>query len=102
MDISEYSSAARETRLATADHSYVVLNLVGELGELYGKFAKAIRDGNKLDQGDINKELGDILWQLSALCDDLGTSLEEVALLNLQKLAKRKENNTLTGSGDNR
>jgi NTP pyrophosphatase (non-canonical NTP hydrolase) len=102
MKMSEYSQAARSTRLATADHSYVVLNLVGELGELYGKFAKAIRDGSKVEIADIKKELGDILWQLSALCDDLGTDLEEVAILNLQKLSKRKENNTLQGSGDNR
>lgn len=102
MNFNEYSEAARSTRLPTADHSYVVLNLVGEVGELYGKFAKAIRDGGQVDRADMQKELGDILWQLSALCDDLGTSLEEVAYLNLEKLAKRQENNTLTGSGDNR
>jgi NTP pyrophosphatase (non-canonical NTP hydrolase) len=102
MQFAEYSQAARSTRLATADHSYVVLNLIGEVGELYGKFAKAIRDGSKVEFMDIKKELGDCLWCLSAMCDDLGTDLEEVAILNIQKLSKRKENNTLTGSGDNR
>jgi hypothetical protein len=34
-------------------------------------------------------EAGDILWQLSGLCSVMGWSLEDVAKMNLEKLAKR-------------
>lgn len=97
-----YSSLAATFRLPTADSSYVVLNLVGEVGELYSKLAKGIRDEKQPEHMELKKELGDILWMLSALCDDLNTTLEEVAALNIEKLSKRAGNQTLQGSGDNR
>ncbi len=102
--------------------SYMFLNLVGEVGELASKVAKAIRKGKMLIGGldhnelfyiapeeeydkvdnDLKKEAGDILWQLSGLCDVMGWSLEEVAQQNLDKLASRKERGVIDGSGDNR
>ena len=47
-------------------------------------------------------ELGDCLWYIAAICRDLGLNMGDVAADNLAKLKKRKENNTLHGSGDNR
>jgi NTP pyrophosphatase (non-canonical NTP hydrolase) len=98
----EYAAEAAKFRLATADEFYVVLNLIGEVGELYSKWAKSVRDGTEPTESEIKHELGDILWMLSAMCHDMGTSLGEVASMNLIKLDKRASKKTLQGSGDNR
>ena len=43
-----------------------------------------------------------MLWYISALADDLGVTLEEVAQANVDKLRSRKDRNMIGGSGDNR
>lgn len=104
--------------------SYMMLNLVGEVGEFAGKVAKMVRKGQvEIDtmddktsdlfpmmslpqwvylQEELKKEAGDILWQLSGLCHVMGWDLEDVARQNLQKLASRKERGVIDGDGDNR
>lgn len=99
---SQYEYDVAKYRLPTAETDYVVLGLIGEVGELYGAWAKSIRDETKLDEMAVKKELGDILWFLSALCRDMGTSLAEIAFINEAKLAKRAVKGTITGSGDDR
>ena len=101
MRLNQYQYDAMKTRLKTANANYALYNLSGEVGELHSLIAKHIRDG-KLDLELVKKELGDILWCLAAVVGDYGFTLEEVAQTNLNKLAKRQKNNTLTGSGDNR
>jgi NTP pyrophosphatase (non-canonical NTP hydrolase) len=98
----EYTQQAMSYRLPTADQSYVTYGLIGEVGELYGAIAKAFRDETTLTKEYIKKELGDILWFVAALCQDAGTSLDEVARINLEKLESRKIRGVLTGSGDDR
>lgn len=102
MTFLEYQALSSVHRLPTADTTYVLLNLVAEVGELYGKWAKSIRDGSQPTESEIKHELGDILWMLSALCHDCGTSIAEVAQMNVTKLDKRSVKKTLQGSGDNR
>lgn len=51
---------------------------------------------------ELQKEAGDILWQLSGLCYVMGWDLEDIAQLNLDKLASRKERGKIDGDGDNR
>lgn len=98
--------------------SYMFLNLVGEVGEFASKVAKAIRkeklsiNDNAL-QGEwvitdnaeesiveLKREAGDCLWQLSGICSAFGWSLEDVAQMNLDKLAARKAAGTIDGNGD--
>ena len=50
----------------------------------------------------IIKEIGDCLWYLSALCNELGITLAYAMLSNLRKLASRTARQTLRGSGDER
>ena len=97
-------------------------NLIAEVGEFAGKVAKAQRQGKvkftddghiliysfvtaeegiELEQG-LMKEAGDILWQLSGLCEVMGWDLESVAKVNLEKLASRKKRGVIDGSGDER
>lgn len=85
--------------------SYASLGL-GEAGEVQGKVKKIIRDagGNITDdvKKEISKELGDILWYVSAMCGELGIEMDSVAEQNIEKLFSRKERGVITGNGDNR
>ena len=80
---------------------YLSLGLTSEAGEVAGKIKKLIRDG-KLDIGNLAYELGDCFWYLARLCDAIGYEPEDILTININKLLKRKENNTLSGSGDAR
>lgn len=51
---------------------------------------------------EIVKEMGDVLWYLWALCNELGITLEEVAKQNIIKIKGRIEAGTICGEGDNR
>jgi len=67
---------------------------------LQKRLKKHIRDGRSLE--GVGLELGDVLWYISALADDLGVTLEEIAQANVDKLQSRKERGKIGGSGDNR
>ena len=121
MEMNVYQKQAMETCMPTCENiSYMLLNLVGEVGEFSSKIAKGIRKGEMmikdnhlcLDSKQFTKdslerlkeslmaEAGDICWQLSGLCTVMGWDLEEVAEYNLKKLAERKKNGTIAGNGD--
>ena len=82
------------------------MGLVGEAGEVADKLKKVYRDHSGIFTPEIIlalvKELGDNLWYIATLADDLGWELEDVAKLNIDKLAIRAQNKTIQGSGDNR
>lgn len=102
--------------------AYVALKLNGEAGEFAEHVGKAMRDDNLMagltyggtqvisHSGKLTddrhalivKEVGDVLWYLSAACNELGISLSEAALTNLEKLCDRSERDVLHGSGDER
>ena len=121
MELNVYQKKAMETCMPTCENiSYMLLNLVGEVGEFASKIAKGIRKGEMmitenalcLDSKQFTKEslerlkeslmaeCGDILWELSGLCTVMGWDLEKVAEYNLKKLAERKKNGTIAGNGD--
>ncbi len=81
-------------------------NGLGEVGEVQGKIKKILRDNGGTitneHKTEIKKEIGDCLWYLAAMCNELEISLQDAAEENLEKLLSRKERGVLTGSGDNR
>ena len=85
---------------------YPALGLASEAGEVAGKVKKVLRDAaGKLDLEQAHKiidELGDVLWYVTCIVDDLGFTLEEVLERNQAKLLGRVERNTIQGSGDER
>jgi NTP pyrophosphatase (non-canonical NTP hydrolase) len=85
---------------------YPTIKLNGEAGEVAEKVGKVLRDeaGVFSDEKkeEIVKELGDVLWYICSLADDLGYSLEDVVNNNVRKLTSRKERGVMSGSGDNR
>ena len=128
MTLNEYQEKAMKTCMPSCNNiSYMLLNLVGEVGELSSNIAKAIRKENVYIGGqkdlkglsklciypdflpeflewneELMKEAGDILWQLSGLCSALGWTLEDIGRMNLDKLASRAERGKIDGDGDNR
>lgn len=86
--------------------AYLGLKLAGESGEVSEKLGKLMRDkGGAMGQEDrveIAKELGDVLWYVSQVCREISVPMEQVARMNLAKLADRAERGVLSGSGDNR
>lgn len=103
MEFSHYQRQTEETAIypENRDLEYLALGLNGEAGEVAEKVKKHIRDGKELDE-DFAKELGDVLWYLARLVDELDADLDEVAEQNLDKLLDRKDRDKLQGSGDNR
>ena len=100
----EYQEAASKTAIYPSQFKvmYPTLGLVGEIGEFSNKLKKVYRDSTIIDIDDALKELGDVLWYLSAIANDLGLSLGHVATQNLRKLRDRAERGVIGGSGDNR
>ena len=80
--------------------------MTGEAGELANKVKKIIRDGSNKDDdslvSEIKSEIGDCLWYIAVLASDFNIKLSDIASTNIEKLANRKKNNTIHGSGDTR
>jgi NTP pyrophosphatase (non-canonical NTP hydrolase) len=102
MNFDDYQKLAISTAIYPEEYKiiYPTLGLCGESGEVAEKIKKHIRDGKSLS--GLKKELGDVLWYIAALAEDLDISLQDVAELNIQKLSDRKERNVISGDGDNR
>ena len=119
MNLEEYQKEAMKfAKYVYADYPFLALG--EEAGEVLGKLAKfgrknstsvdvsidrAFRGELRAHRGlknDLIKELGDLLWQLSACCNELGVSLEDVAKDNLSKLQDRSDRGVIVGEGDNR
>lgn len=83
---------------------YPSLGLNGEAGEVADKVKKLYRDKPDYDLAikDIAKELGDTLWYLSEVARHFGFTLQEIAQMNIKKLADRRARNVIHGAGDNR
>ena len=120
MELSKYQKHAMETCVPESNNPlYMLMEIGEEVGELQGKFSKAIRKGKIVffnnvmidDMKDeervefdelVKKEIGDVLWGLSGLCSVLDWDLGEIAQMNLDKLADRKNRKVIVGNGDKR
>jgi len=79
-----------------------VLGLVGEAGEVAEKVKKMVRDNKSINQKDIVKELGDVLFYTTAIANYFYSDLQSVMQTNMDKLNDRQSRGVLQGSGDNR
>lgn len=106
MTFNEYQDAAAKTAVypESAIITYPVLGLAGEAGEVAGKLAKYHRDKMTMDElvRGLKAEVGDCLWMLAMIANDLGLDLDDIAAANLAKLADRQARGVLKGSGDDR
>lgn len=99
----EYQIKAVSFAIYPATHKvlYPTLGLCGESGEIAEKVKKQVRD-NTFNRHEVAKELGDVLWYLANIANDIGYNLDEIANINIEKLTSRKDRNKIQGSGDNR
>ena len=109
--MNDYQSRVIATAIYPTHHCvvYPAMGLVGEAGEVSEKVKKLLRKDvliplglNEDTRKEIAKELGDVLWYAANLAHDLGYSLNDIAQMNMVKLADRKDRGVLEGSGDNR
>jgi NTP pyrophosphatase (non-canonical NTP hydrolase) len=105
----EYQEAASQTAQYPnrgSNFIYPALGLCGESGEVAEKFKKAIRNDNGIitpeTREGVKKELGDVMWYISAICDEMGFELADVATQNIQKLRDRQNRGVIKSTGDNR
>ena len=106
MNLNDYQEQAIKSAIYPKKEGiyYTTLGLVGEAGEVAEKVKKMIRDSKTLSEckDDLIYELGDVLWYLANLSNEIGVSLEEIGIRNIVKLEGRMERNTIHGNGDNR
>ncbi|KKN73127.1 hypothetical protein LCGC14_0404360 [marine sediment metagenome] len=68
-------------------HSAVGMS--SETGEILGHIKKVIWQGHCINCNYIIKELGDILYYFTSMCNLIGTNIDEVRKQNIEKLTKR-------------
>ena len=110
MNFSDYQTAA----IATAKYHelkipgivYCALKLPGEAGEVAEKIGKIYRDKNGNFDAEVEyelaKELGDVLWYIANIAEELGFDFDTIAKMNIEKLADREARGVIKGDGDNR
>lgn len=89
---------------------YPALGMVGEAGEVAEKVKKFWRNLGVMNPNLLNaeqkvqvmKEMGDVLWYLAALAQELSVDLGQVAALNIEKLFDRRDRGVIKSEGDNR
>lgn len=122
MTLNEYMEAAIAYKTEESDNPlYMLFMLAEEVGELNGKFAKAIRakkiyfKDNELffregiseeDKEEFlrltKKEVGDILWGIAGICSVMSWTLDDVGVGNIDKLSDRFRRGVIVGEGDER
>jgi NTP pyrophosphatase (non-canonical NTP hydrolase) len=113
MDLNEYQEKAHQTAIYntkpeyqdgkrdipitdnTSGLIYTSLGLNGESGEVAEEVKKMIRDDKGILTEDrkerMKGELGDVLWYVASMANELGFALNDIACYNLEKLARRYE-----------
>lgn len=85
----------KETRRTAGDIGGIqgltlgAMGLAGEAGEVVDLLKKHIFHRHPLDCAKLADELGDVLWYLARLADEIGCPLSMVAKGNVAKLRKR-------------
>lgn len=114
--LSKLAKAVRLEKIAVNDNQYEVCgeplipehvmnlkSLTHDEQEAYcQKYVSKTMQEEQERETALKLEAGDILWQLSGLCTVMGWSLEEIAQMNLDKLADRQRRDKIVGEGDNR
>ena len=101
MLLDEYQKQASTTAVYPNKHKvlYPVVGMTAEAGEALNIVKRHLRSGDTelshKTREALIEEVGDVLWYVAILAEDLGLSLSTVARENLEKLQLRKERGEL-------
>lgn len=79
----------RRTENVTPRIEHAIMGIVTESGELMDAIKKAKIYRKKMDKTNLIEEMGDLMWYLALLTDELGTSFEKIWDKNIRKLTVR-------------
>lgn len=68
------------------------IGLAGEAGEVVDHIKKGVFHQHGIDLQIIEKELGDTLWYVAAICTTLGLDMSKIMQENIEKLKLRYPN----------
>ena len=98
MQLNEYQELALRTAApregegsVNAEHDllHAGMGFASEGGEFLDVLKKKHAYDKPMDMVNLREEIGDIMWYCAIAARGLGTTLEDIATINIQKLAKR-------------
>ena len=98
MTPNEYQQLANRTLILEPDFeiqpgqvmiAWNALGLSGEAGEVVDLVKKGIFHQQGIDNNKLKKELGDVLWYITALASEHNLTMEEIMEHNIEKLKAR-------------
>jgi len=119
----DYEDFVKTTDVSNHDIQFYLDGMNEENGEINGIFKRIrrgdygndirslIESGERLSyvitlddeiMNDLLKEIGDRHWYTTRLLQQLHVTWGDIEKINMEKLKKRKETNTILGSGDKR
>ena len=92
MELNSYQKLAKRTMAPVStpmQQCIYAMGLAGEAGEVVDYLKKVLGHGHSVDIDHLKKELGDVLWYVSAVAESFDIELEDVGCENIVKLRKR-------------
>lgn len=105
MTLNEYQKLAERTmnhKLSnTLNEFHALHGMAGEVGEIHSIYQKHYQ-GHDFNKEELKKETGDLLWFLAEYCTVMGWTMDEVAVMNIEKLQRRYPEGFAEGLSVNR
>lgn len=70
---------------------HALFEMGSEVGEIQGIYQK-VYQGHKIKTEELKKEVGDLLWGIAEFCTVNGFTLNEIGIMNYNKLLARYPN----------
>jgi len=92
MTLNEYQRLAERTINTALDRRDIEMHalhgMVGEIGEIHSIYQKKYQ-GHPVDEGDLMKEVGDLMWFVAEFAFAHEWELDDVGQMNIDKLRRR-------------
>jgi len=87
----EFTRDLLSNKIRTLDSSllHALLGVAGESGELVDEYKKCMFYGKLFDKFKMKEEVGDLLFYVQVIINQLGSSMEEIMDMNMAKLNVR-------------
>lgn len=93
----EYLNDSYETDVAGLlledSWTHLLTGLAAETGEVCGVFQKSLYKNQPVDNRHLISEMGDVLFYLTAMCNKLNITMDDLKSSNISKLKERRSTN---------